>query len=457
MPPDTPPYTSDDATPRLRLPYLAAAQAQKHVTVNEALSTLDGLVQTAVESATVAAQPSAPPDGALYILPAGRTGPEWALHPVGTLLRHADDGWTPLAAGDGAVAYARDAKTLLVRTNGAWSPLAQTLGQLQNLTRLGLGAEADATNPLAAKLNKALFTAKPAGEGGDGDLRITFSKDSAPDVLSLLFQSGYAGRAELGLIGDDDVQLKVSAEGVTWREAFRAESATGRLWAGGLAVDRHLAPNLLPDSGRFTAPAAFAGGAFEPPPYLQPVGGTTVTAHARFLHDNTDEGGAAGSLDPEVKALLNLLRPPGQRRNGAEWWVAKLVRGSGGGVPVVLGGDTFDTIAASALVQLPPRLTVGYWLRARSGKAAVLSAADGLRLDDERFGPEASPRVIVPADGWRYLERLARPNAFGYASDLWGLRATAGAELLIAMPRVVFGHVRLDRLGGILPNARVFG
>ena len=56
---------SDDASPRLGLPYLAAAQAQKHVILNEALMRFDGLVQTAVESRSVAAQPASPADGAL--------------------------------------------------------------------------------------------------------------------------------------------------------------------------------------------------------------------------------------------------------------------------------------------------------------------------------------------------------------------------------------------------------
>jgi len=35
---------SDSNTPRLGLPYLAAGQAQKHVTLNAALAGLDGLV-----------------------------------------------------------------------------------------------------------------------------------------------------------------------------------------------------------------------------------------------------------------------------------------------------------------------------------------------------------------------------------------------------------------------------
>ena len=64
---------SDDQSARLGLPYLAAGQMQKHVTLNEALTRLDALVQTAAISRTVSDQPATPADGALYILPAGAT------------------------------------------------------------------------------------------------------------------------------------------------------------------------------------------------------------------------------------------------------------------------------------------------------------------------------------------------------------------------------------------------
>lgn len=40
---------------KLQLPYLAAAQSQKHVTVNESLRKLDAVVQLTVVSATTAA------------------------------------------------------------------------------------------------------------------------------------------------------------------------------------------------------------------------------------------------------------------------------------------------------------------------------------------------------------------------------------------------------------------
>ena len=55
---------SDDFSARLALPYLAAGQMQKHVTLNTALTRLDALLQTAAVSRTTTVQPGAPTDGA---------------------------------------------------------------------------------------------------------------------------------------------------------------------------------------------------------------------------------------------------------------------------------------------------------------------------------------------------------------------------------------------------------
>ncbi|WP_164712442.1 hypothetical protein [Methylobacterium currus] len=106
---------------------------------------------------------------------------------------------------------------------------AADLKTLQPVTLLGLGTTADAQNPFAAKLNTVLWTALTAGEGGTGDLRYTLNKEASDNTLSLLFQSGYSGRAELGLTGDDDLRVKVSADGSAWREALRVDRATGGL------------------------------------------------------------------------------------------------------------------------------------------------------------------------------------------------------------------------------------
>jgi len=112
---------SDDASPRLGLPYLAAAQAQKHVTLNESLMRLDGLVQMAVESRAIAAQPGSPADGALYILPASATGAAWAGQPAGVVMRFEAGGWAALPVGEGALAWVKSEDLLVAFDGVAWA------------------------------------------------------------------------------------------------------------------------------------------------------------------------------------------------------------------------------------------------------------------------------------------------------------------------------------------------
>lgn len=219
---------TQDATARLNLPYLVEGQAMKHLTLNEALAALDGLVCAAVQSRTLAAQPADPSIGHAWLLPAGRTGAEWTQHPPGTLMRWDEAGWTALAAPVGALAWAADEAQLLLRTPDGWRGLGEALGAVQGLARLGVGTTADAANPVAVKAGKVLLTARGAGEGGDGDLRLTLNKEAASDTASVLFQTGFSGRAEVGLTGGDALSVKLSADGAAWRETLTVAS-TGRV------------------------------------------------------------------------------------------------------------------------------------------------------------------------------------------------------------------------------------
>ena len=225
-------------TANLALPLMAAAQAQKHVTHNEALVVLDALVQLAVLDKDLTAPPAAAADGDRYLVPVGATG-AWAGWDR-RVVRRQDGAWVSSVPKAGWLAWVIDEADLYTFAGGGWIGFRSTLTALQNLTRLGLGTSADADNPFAAKLNKALWTAKGAGEGGSGDLRYTLNKEGAGNVLSFLFQTAYSGRAELGLTGDDDVHLKVSADGGTWRESLRADRATGDLVLGGAWNGPHL-------------------------------------------------------------------------------------------------------------------------------------------------------------------------------------------------------------------------
>jgi len=212
-------------TPNLSLPYLAAAQAQKHVTVNEALSQLDGLVQLSVLDRDLALPPPSPAEGDRYLVAAGATG-AWAGWDRDLVL-FSDGAWMRLPPQTGWRLWIEDEGLLLVLKGTTW--IGVTPDALQNLTRLGLGTTADAANPFAAKLNAALWTALTTAEGGNGDLRYTLNKEDAAGVLSFLFQSGFSARAELGLVSSDDITLKVSPDGAAWFDAIAVDRATGIL------------------------------------------------------------------------------------------------------------------------------------------------------------------------------------------------------------------------------------
>lgn len=213
---------STENTPRLGLDYVLAAQAQKHVTVNESLRRLDALVQATAISRSIDNQPPSPAEGDAYILTAQAAGADWTLMAAEGLAVYRDAEWAEITPRSGWRVWVEDEQAFMVFAAGNWVPVADSIDDLQNLQRLGLGTTSDAANPFAAKLNAALWTALTGGEGGSGDLRCSLNKEAAGKVLALIFQSAYSGRAEMGLLGDDDFCLKLSADGSAWQEVLRA-------------------------------------------------------------------------------------------------------------------------------------------------------------------------------------------------------------------------------------------
>lgn len=106
-------------TSNLSLPFLAAGQAQKHVTVNETLLRLDAIVQLAAISATISAEPGAPEDGEIYLLPPGKTGTHWGAMADGALAYWRDGAWEEIAPRAGWITHARDSAALLAFSDGA--------------------------------------------------------------------------------------------------------------------------------------------------------------------------------------------------------------------------------------------------------------------------------------------------------------------------------------------------
>ncbi len=117
------------ATALLQLPYLAAAQAQKHVTHNEALRSLDALVQLAVKERTLTAPPASPVDGERHIIGTSPTG-AWAGR-SGQIAAYQDGLWVYYAPRAGWLVWVEAESQLCVwYASGAspgWRPLAVDL------------------------------------------------------------------------------------------------------------------------------------------------------------------------------------------------------------------------------------------------------------------------------------------------------------------------------------------
>lgn len=216
-------------TIHLGLPYIAASQAQKHVTHNEALRILDAIVMLSVKDRDLSAPPGSPAEGDRYLVKPSGTGSFAGKD--GQIAHFRDGGWAFHPPQAGWICFVEDEGVQIAFDGSAWRPL------LQNVSLLGVGTSADETNPLSAKLNNALWTARYVGEGGDGSLRYKLNKESVSDTLSMLFQTNWSGRAEIGLTGDDKLRIKVSPDGSAWNDAVVIDNANGRVGVGTAAPE----------------------------------------------------------------------------------------------------------------------------------------------------------------------------------------------------------------------------
>ncbi|MEO1641365.1 MAG: DUF2793 domain-containing protein [Pseudomonadota bacterium] len=111
-----------DFSPNLAMPFIMPAQAQKHVTHNEAVEVLDTLVQMALEATGAETPPATPAEGQAWGLGAAPTG-DWAGQ-AGAIASYRGGGWEFYAPGEGWIGWVKDAGELRVHTGGAWATLA---------------------------------------------------------------------------------------------------------------------------------------------------------------------------------------------------------------------------------------------------------------------------------------------------------------------------------------------
>lgn len=263
-------------TNRLVLPLLAAAQAQKHVTVNEALKLLDAIVQAGVIDKDLTSPPGAPSEGDIYIVGGSATG-DWNGQDD-DLAIYQDGAWVFVTPLNGWIAWVNDETTLYVFNSGSWQSLSGILGAgylstgggtltgnlvLEEATPSIRWNDTDLTGyTLLQTIGSVMQLAVDAGDddasssfdvtidgagqnfrvnehgvgvGGasadannqlsvfgtaalfnsSGSFTFKFNKNAAANDAALSFQTGFTAYALIGLLGNNDFTIKVGSGAAT--------------------------------------------------------------------------------------------------------------------------------------------------------------------------------------------------------------------------------------------------
>jgi len=474
---------TDDISPNLGLPLYQTKQDEFEVLHNEALSMLDALVMLAVKDRDLSAPPLSPALGDRYLVKATGTGDFAGMDD--RVAQFDIGGWNFYAPLPGWTCYVQDERLLLVWDGDSWEPALDVLSgmaALQNVSLLGVGTTADATNPLSAKLNNVLWTAKTVAEGGDGHLRYKLSKESAAKTLSLLFQDNFSGRAEVGLTGDDDFHFKVSPDGSSWLEAIVIDRTTGKLLIGqgftdpaavrakagaapfhalaynnavvngGISVSQELGTagaTLTNNTARYTADcfeAMYNHGA-----------ATAVVTSAQIPASSFPSALASFAFGHQIKATTAITSPANgdfaKHRSKIEGYrIASWGWGASGALDIVVAYQFYSTVSGTAFVKLSNRdqsrcyyheITVAagwnfYAFSVPGDTSGTWQATTNTGLTFEVFssGKETTPASSL--DAWGTTNKVQTTNstnllgADNNCTVLTGVYIAAGIELPVA-------------------------
>ncbi|HEY2069837.1 MAG TPA: DUF2793 domain-containing protein [Rhizomicrobium sp.] len=432
-----------DTTPRVAAPLLAAAQAQKHVTHNEALYQFDAFLCARFLDRTLTAPPSSPADGDTYLIHATATG-AWAGQDA-MIAYCADGSWRFYAPFAGLTAFVANESKLIAYTGSAWVDYA-SLMVLQNMPLIGVNTTASSPNLLAVESNAVLFTDLPTGSGGTGDIRATLSKQTSGNTASFLFQDNFSGRAEIGLAGDDNFHFKVSSDGATWHDAIVLAGSTGQATIASAAVTNATITSADINGGTVDATAIGASsastGAFTT------LSATGAVSFANFTSNAFKDNKTTASPTLQTDTLGRILIGP-----TGSFSTALTVGGNTAGFQIAAtnGSANFNTIRFTASAPSGGVMTLGHSRATAIGSFATVSAGDqlgvinfagddgttyntlgaqirGLAISGGAISTGVIPGQIV----------MAAMNAAGMLTDLAKLDATSGltAVTQVSTPKV---------------------
>lgn len=273
-------------TTNLNISLVAQNQAQKEVTVNEALCVIDAILNRGAADRGLNTPPESPSAGDLYIVGASPTG-VWTGH--ANHIAYYNTTWKFITPNEGMTIWVSDENMQYSWDGSVW--VTSISGSLNNLAGLGINTTYDATNKLSVKSAAVLFDHNGANS------QVKVNKNASGDTASHLFQDNYSGRAELGLIGDDNFQLKVSSDGSAWNQSFVVDKTNGNIDFKQVV---NLGDNILqrPELKDYaeTLTVANSGAAYTIDLHNGNVFEITLTANCTFTFSNPPASGKSGKF-----------------------------------------------------------------------------------------------------------------------------------------------------------------
>lgn len=234
-------------TPRFRLPLVAPSQAQKHVTVNEALGRIDALSQLVLQSVSETTPPGTLIEGSAFMVGVGGVN-AWAGED-GRLAVVLGGGWVFVDPVEGMRAWIADTAQFAVWTGSVWSSLGLPVspsGAGMDLRSIEidhvLGAGATSTTAPFIPSGSLVFAVT-------GRVVADITGGAASFELGVAGQSSNRYGSGIGVTTGSWLRGVTSAPVAYYADTALTLTATGGSFAGGsLRLVAHLAEFSLPDA-----------------------------------------------------------------------------------------------------------------------------------------------------------------------------------------------------------------
>ncbi len=267
----------------IKAKFVSQSQAQKEVTINDAIAALDALQNRGAEDKDISTPPGSPAEGEVYIVGGSPTG---AWDGKEKQIAYFSTGWKFITPNEGLTIWVNDEDKMYSFDGADW--VASSIST-NNIPLVGVNATADSTNKLSVASDAVLFSHNGT------DSRVKANKNAVGDTASHLFQTGFSGRAEFGLIGNDDFTLKTSPDGSGWNNAMVASKTDGvvdfpagiKFAGGSLVLDRY-------ETGTWT-PVLQGNGTPGTNSYTNQVGRYTRIGNMVYVSCRLDVSGAVDS------------------------------------------------------------------------------------------------------------------------------------------------------------------